>query len=187
MTVAFVAPDEPHPLERIEPRPTRFETLELWVGPQHDVFPLQPGGEEASPCQVTQAAESAGGSVAPAALAAVVQDWLARARTTLPGEPVEARPRWLHEELDDLHTRLLAAHLATPTRGASALGPEAALVERARRIRSVETDLGLILGRVEADLTRAAPDVDAAQVGDLLEEALRPLSTWAAATDESSY
>lgn len=190
VTVAFVAPDEPHPLERIEPRALRFDTLELWVGPRHDVFALQSDGHEPSPCEVTEGAQYALGSVAPTALTAVVSDWEARAVTTLPSWPPDERRGRLHEELDELHTYLLAAHLAAPMRPTGAIDPESRLVERARRIRSVETDLRLILGRAEADLARTLADATASDgaapdLADRLRDALRPLLAWAVATDES--
>lgn len=185
ITLAFVPPSEPHPYGRVAPLDVRFETLELWVGPRRAVYALHVETEAPTPCDTTEAAEAAVGVAAPRALAAVVEDWLAPAAAHLRELPSGQRFGALRAALDDLHTRVLAAHLAAPARASSGDAPERALQARAARLRSVETDLGLIFETVARNVAGELPTLPPDQLTQRLRRALEPLLTWAAAAEAS--
>ncbi|PYE55765.1 2'-5' RNA ligase family protein [Deinococcus yavapaiensis] len=184
VTLAFVGADEDHPYDRVEPLSFAFDTLEVWAGPRRDAFSLRLGDGAPTACETTQAAEDTAGSVSLGALQAVVSDWLPSFVSVLSAERGRQRVKRVAEGLDDLHTRLLAAHLASPARAASGASPEAALLARASRVRSVETDLGLILGTAARDLQQALTDVTEDALGRHVRDALKPLLAWAAVADE---
>lgn len=182
ISVAYIPPDAPHPLNDAPPLELSFRALELWVGPHHDAFPLQEGGE---PDAFPGAARDALGTARPRALAGVVADWAARSARELRDLPPPARARWVREGLDDLHTRLLAAFLASPARPVAGLGAEQTLLARARRVRSVETDLNLILGTIARDLAPELHGREEAELKTQLRAALDPILVWATALDET--
>lgn len=190
ITVAFIAPDQAHPFERVEPLELHFSTLELWVGPRHDVFSLASSAQATSPCEATTAAEASIGAAASRALEAVVHDWIGPVAQQLYQASARERPLLLKEAFDTLHTQVLAAHLAAPARAWAGMTPEATLETRASRLRSVETDLTLIFETAAGRLTRARSSpgttFTAQEWQQLLRRALDPLFSWASA-DEVSF
>lgn len=181
ISVAYIPPDAPHPLQDAPLLELSFRALGLWIGPHHDAFALQGDGPDAPP----GAARDALGTARPRALAGVVADWAARSARDLRDLPPAGRARWVREGLDDLHTRLLAAFLASPTRAVGGLSAEQALLARARRVRSVETDLTLILGTIARDLGPELHGGGEDALGAQLRAALDPIRVWATALDET--
>lgn len=184
VTLAFVEVDQDHPYDRVEPLSFAFDTLEVWAGPRRDVFAMHLGEDTPTACDTAQAAEDAAGSVSLGALRAVVSDWLPSFVRELSDTRGRERVGRVADGLDDLHTRLLAAHLASPARSGSGASPEEALLARAARVRSVETDLGLILGTAARHLQHTVADVQGAALGAHVRGALEPLLIWAASADE---
>ncbi|AFZ66305.1 2'-5' RNA ligase [Deinococcus peraridilitoris DSM 19664] len=190
ITVAFIAPGQAHPYERVEPLELHFSTLELWTGPRHDVFSLGNSASAAAPCEAAQAAEDSIGAAASIALEAVARDWIGLVATRLHRSPPRERVRIVQEAFDHLHTRVLAAHLAAPARAWAGMTPEATLEARAARLRSVETDLTLIFETAAKQVLRDLPTTEAVLPVEEWQERLRasltPLFAWAS-TDEVSF